>query len=130
MLPEYIQMRVAESVLFAGKAIRVLRNPSHAFRFQDDVLHQQVPRGSQKIQGFSGRFPFHKDPFVEKELIGEEMLPQSEADKIETMLLELKVLFFLWGTIVSYSSCWLSALCAMSCLGHSLHLIYCTIITF
>ena len=96
MLPEYIQMRVAESVLFAGKAIRVLRNPSHAFRFQDDVLHQQVPRGSQKIQGFSGRFPFNKDPFVEKELIGEEMLPQSEADKIETMLLELKVTFLLF----------------------------------
>ncbi|XP_021805208.1 gamma-tubulin complex component 4 homolog isoform X1 [Prunus avium] len=90
MLPEYIHMRVAESILFSGKAIRVLRNPSHAFRFQDIVYHQQVPRGSQKVQGFSGRFPFLKDPFADKELIGEELLPQSEADKIETMLLELK----------------------------------------
>lgn len=115
MLPEYIQMRVAESVLFAGKAIRVLRNPSHAFRFQDDVLHQQVPRGSHKIQGFSGRFPFHKDPFVEKELIGEEMLPQSEADKIETMLLELKVAFFFWVLLLLVFLAGYLPLCAMSC---------------
>ncbi|KAM1257364.1 hypothetical protein ACFX15_030720 [Malus domestica] len=90
MLPEYIHMRVAESILFSGKAIRVLRNPSHAFRFQDIVYPQQVAKGSQKIQGFSGRFPFLKDPLADKELIGEELLPQSEADKIETMLLELK----------------------------------------
>ncbi|CAN6693721.1 unnamed protein product [Malus baccata var. baccata] len=90
MLPEYIHMRVAESILFSGKAISVLRNPSHAFRFQDIVYPQQVAKGSQKVQGFSGRFPFLKEPFADKELIGEELLPQSEADKIETMLLELK----------------------------------------
>ena len=94
MLPEYIHMRVAESILFAGKAIRVLRNPSHAFRFQDAVYHQQMPRGSQKLQGFTGRFPFQKEPFVDQEKTGEELLPQSDADKIEAMLSDLKVSFY------------------------------------
>ncbi|OAY49510.1 gamma-tubulin complex component 4 homolog [Manihot esculenta] len=90
MLPEYIHMRVAESVLFAGKAIRVLRNPSPAFQFKDPVHNQQIPRVAQKIHGFSGRFPFQKEPIVDANLIGEELLPQSEADKIETMLQGLK----------------------------------------
>ncbi|XP_041021259.1 gamma-tubulin complex component 4 homolog isoform X2 [Juglans microcarpa x Juglans regia] len=90
MLPEYIHMGVAESVLFAGKAIRVLRNPSPAFRFRDAVYHLQLPRGSQKIQGFTGLFSFHKEPLMDSKLIGEELLPQSEADKIEAMLLDLK----------------------------------------
>lgn len=90
MLPDYIHMRVAESVLFAGKAIRVLRNPSPSFRFQDAENHQQMPRVSHKIQGFAGRFGFQKEPFVDTKLIGEELLPQSEADKIETMLSDLK----------------------------------------
>ncbi|KAE8009468.1 hypothetical protein FH972_005905 [Carpinus fangiana] len=90
MLPEYIHMRVAESVLFAGKAIRVLRNPSPAFRFHDAIDHQQMSRGSQKIQGFTGRFSFQKELLIDTKLIGEELLPQSEADKIEAMLLDLK----------------------------------------
>ena len=84
-------MRVAESILFAGKAIRVLRNPSRAFLFQDAEYNQQMPKGSQKLQGFLGRFPFQKEPFADKEKIGEELLPQSEADKIEAMLSDLKV---------------------------------------
>lgn len=97
MLPEYIHMRVAESILFAGKAVRVLRNPSHAFRFQDSVYPQQMPRGSQKFQGFTGRFPFQKEPSVDQEKTGEELLPQAEADKIEAMLSDLKVsLYYLY----------------------------------
>ena len=84
-------MRVAESILFAGKAIRVLRNPSPSFRFQDAVYHHQMPRSSQKIQGLTGRVPFQKEPLMDTKLIGEELLPQSEADKIEAMLLDLKV---------------------------------------
>nr|XP_043621014.1 gamma-tubulin complex component 4 homolog [Erigeron canadensis] len=63
MLPEYIPIQVAESILFAGKAIRVLRNPSSAFR-SVDARH--------------------------KKLMGDELLPQSEADKIESMLINLK----------------------------------------
>ncbi|XP_059625659.1 gamma-tubulin complex component 4 homolog [Cornus florida] len=90
MLPEYIPMRVAESILFSGKAVRVLRNPSPAFRFQDDSSHQRMPRGLQRSQGFTGRISFQKEPFLDTQLIGEELLPQSEADKIEAMLQDLK----------------------------------------
>ncbi|XP_022757962.1 gamma-tubulin complex component 4 isoform X2 [Durio zibethinus] len=89
MLPEYIHMRVAESILFAGKAIRVLRNPSPAFQFQDAVYNQQTKKGSQKIHGSSGHVPIQKEPLGVK-MIGEELLPQAEADKIENMLLDLK----------------------------------------
>lgn len=91
MLPEYIHMRIAESILFAGKAVRVLRNPSSAFRFQD----QQITRSSQKIQGFTGRFSIQKEPLLDMKLIGEELLLQSDADKIEAMLQGLKVFFLL-----------------------------------
>ncbi|XP_015891957.2 gamma-tubulin complex component 4 [Ziziphus jujuba] len=89
MLPEYIHMRVAESILFAGKAIRVLRNPSHTYRFQDAVYHQQIPKGTQKFQ-YTGHFSFQNELSADKEFIGEELLPQSEADKIEAMLSDLK----------------------------------------
>ncbi|KAK1420473.1 hypothetical protein QVD17_22098 [Tagetes erecta] len=63
MLPEYIPLHIAESILFAGKAVRVLRNPSSAFR-SVDARH--------------------------KKLMGDELLPQSESDKIESMLINLK----------------------------------------
>lgn len=86
-------MRVAESILFAGKAIKVLRNPSPTFQFQDALYSQQIRKGSQRVQGSSGRVPFQKEPFLDIKMIGEELLPQSEADKIETMLQELKVFF-------------------------------------
>nr|DAD38097.1 TPA_asm: hypothetical protein HUJ06_008738 [Nelumbo nucifera] len=90
MLPEYIRMPVAESILFSGKAIRVLRNPSPTFRYQDAVNHQPIPKGSLRVQGFMGRFAFQKESFADLKLIGEELLPQSEADKIDAMLQELK----------------------------------------
>ncbi|XP_057966554.1 gamma-tubulin complex component 4 homolog isoform X2 [Malania oleifera] len=90
MLPEYIHMHVAESIHFAGKAIRVLRNPSPAFLYQDAIHNQRIPKGSQRIQGSPGCFSFHKEPFVDMKMIGEELLPQSEADKIEAMLQNLK----------------------------------------
>lgn len=91
MLPEYIHMRVAESVLFAGKAVRVLRSPSPTFQFKDPLLNQQVPKGAPLMQGYTGRFAFQKEPLVDRNLIGEELLPLSEADKIEALLQSLKV---------------------------------------
>lgn len=94
-------MRVAESILFAGKAIRILRNPSPAFRFQDSVFQPQIPKGSHKVQGFLGRFAFQKQPCSDAKLIGEELLPQSEADKIDAMLQELKVFVCLVILIIS-----------------------------
>ncbi|KAJ8444031.1 hypothetical protein Cgig2_020877 [Carnegiea gigantea] len=90
MLPEYIHMRVAESILFAGKAVRVLRNPSPGFFAQDSLYHHQIPRQYHRIPGFSGRISFQKDPSTDAELVEEELLPQSEVDKIEAMLHNLK----------------------------------------
>ncbi|XP_008812274.2 gamma-tubulin complex component 4-like [Phoenix dactylifera] len=90
MLPEYIHMRVAESILFAGKAVRVLRNPSPAFRLQEPFIHQSVPKASDRVQGFLGSFAPQKELLKGTSLIAEELLPQSEADKIEAMLQELK----------------------------------------
>lgn len=80
MLPEYISMRVAESILFAGKAVRVLRNPSPTFCFQD------IPKGSQSSPGLEGQ----KESMLDTKSIGEKLLPQVEADKIESMLQDLK----------------------------------------
>ncbi|KAL2323661.1 hypothetical protein Fmac_028040 [Flemingia macrophylla] len=88
MLPEYIPMRVAESILFAGKAVRVLRNPSPSFQC-GDAVHPQMPKSFQKIHGLAGRFHFQREPAINMGM-GEDLLPQSEADKIEAMLLNLK----------------------------------------
>ncbi|KAL6500310.1 Gamma-tubulin complex component 4 [Orobanche hederae] len=90
MLPEYVQMHTAESILFAGKAIRVLRNPSPAVQFQGAPFHQHLQKGSQRFQGSMERFSMLKDSSVQTILTGEELLPQSEADKIESTLQDLK----------------------------------------
>lgn len=89
MLPEYIHMPVAESILFAGKAVRVLRNPSATFRLKD-TIHQPSFRLSQRGQGFVGSVASQKELLKGTILIAEELLPQSEANKIEAMLQELK----------------------------------------
>ena len=88
-------MLVAESILFAGKAVRVLRNPSSSFRLQDSFIQQPIFRGSQRGQVFLGGFAPQKELLKGMNLIAEELLPQSEADKIEAMLQELKVLYVL-----------------------------------
>lgn len=93
-------MHAAMSILFAGKAIRVLRNPSPAIQFQDALSNQQTKKGSQKFHGSAVGVPFQKEAFLDVKMIGEELLPQSEADKIETMLLDLKVFFHSY--VVSY----------------------------
>uniref|UniRef100_A0A803LTJ6 Gamma-tubulin complex component n=1 Tax=Chenopodium quinoa TaxID=63459 RepID=A0A803LTJ6_CHEQI len=88
MLSEYVHICVAESVLFAGKAVRVLRNPSPGFA-QDSLYHPKIPRESYIIK--SDRFSVQKDSSSDSELTGEEeLLPQAEADKIEAMLQDLK----------------------------------------
>ncbi|KAB2069241.1 hypothetical protein ES319_A08G084000v1 [Gossypium barbadense] len=75
MLPEYIHMHAAESFLFA-----VSRCSSK----------QQTGKGSQNVHESAAHHPFHKKP-ISGRLTGEELLPQSEADKIETMLQDLKL---------------------------------------
>lgn len=98
MLPEYVPMRVAESVLFAGKAIRVLRNPSPSF-LSGDAAYPQMPKSFQKIHGIAGRFHFQREPVFNTGTGGEDLLPQSEADKIEAMLLDLKVSVSFYFTV-------------------------------
>lgn len=91
MLPDYIPMGVGESICFAGKAVRVLRNPSPTFQFDSVVSHQQTQRGSQKSQEFTEKISSQKNS-VDVQSVGEDLLPQSEADKIESLLQDLKVL--------------------------------------
>lgn len=87
-------MRVAESILFAGKAVRVLRNPSPSFRLKESFVHNPNVKGSHRVQGFLGNFATLKELPDSSNLITEDLLPQSEADKINAMLLELKVILF------------------------------------
>lgn len=106
-------MRVAESILFAGKAIRVLRNPSPAFHCKNSASTQHLPRGGQKY------FPFQKEALLCENPMTEELLPQSEADKIETMLQILKVHFInlfiidkrllYWVIVVPFLAIWFSS---------------------
>ncbi|KAI3506639.1 hypothetical protein L1887_21199 [Cichorium endivia] len=83
MLPEYVPVHVAESILFAGKAIRVLRNPSSSFQFVDELSHQAT--GPQTFKE-----SLRKKPSLNTSLSGDGLLPQSEADKIECMLKNLQ----------------------------------------
>jgi hypothetical protein len=91
MLPEYIHMRVAESILFAGKAIRVLRNPSPGATLQEPVNQSQNSKGSHGMQSFVGGSGAPKELPSFSNISAEELLPQAEADKIDVMLKELKV---------------------------------------
>ncbi|XP_062230787.1 gamma-tubulin complex component 4-like [Phragmites australis] len=90
MLPEYIHMRVAESILFAGKAIRVLRNPSPGATLQEPVIQSQNPKGSHRMHSFIGGSGAPKELPNFFNISAEELLPQAEADKIDSMLKELK----------------------------------------
>ncbi|KAH7678692.1 gamma-tubulin complex component 4 protein [Dioscorea alata] len=89
MLPEYIRMPVAESILFSGKAVRVLRNPSSSLKLQQTFVHHPVLRGYSKLQGSLGGGAPQKELFKGIDLF-EELLPQSESDKIYAMLRQLK----------------------------------------
>lgn len=84
-------MRVAESILFAGKAIRVLRNPSPGATLQEPINQSQNPKGSHRMQSFIGSSGAPKDLPNFSNISAEELLPQAEADKIDAMLKELKV---------------------------------------
>nr|KAJ0187609.1 hypothetical protein LSAT_V11C900471690 [Lactuca sativa] len=82
MLPEYISVCVAESILFSGKAIRVLRNPSSSFQCVDVLSHQTTGPQTFK-ESLKNEHSFNTT-------VGDELLPQSEADKINSMLKNLQ----------------------------------------
>ncbi|OWM66876.1 hypothetical protein CDL15_Pgr021941 [Punica granatum] len=60
-------MRVAESVLFAGKAVRVPNPFLSVSRF---YISYANAKGSQKVQGFTRQFLFQKEPLVDLKLSG------------------------------------------------------------
>lgn len=103
MLPEHISMHIAESILFSGKAIRILRNPCASFKFPEAILQQPTVKGSYKGQENLGNIS-QPEISLGTNLHGEELLPQSEADKIDTMLQHLKVLFF-FIYILTFTPC-------------------------
>ncbi|CAH1447516.1 unnamed protein product [Lactuca virosa] len=81
ILLEMLPVCVAESILFSGKAIRVLRNPSSSFRYVDVLSHQTTDPQT-----------FKKSLKKEHSLnttLGDELLPQSEAGKIDSMFKNL-----------------------------------------
>ncbi|KAI5022041.1 hypothetical protein ZWY2020_058771 [Hordeum vulgare] len=90
MLPEYIHMRVAESILFAGKAIRVLRNPSPGATLLEPTNQSQTLKGSHRMQSFIGCSGALKELPNFSNISAEELLPQAEADKVDAMLKQLK----------------------------------------
>uniref|UniRef100_A0ACD5ZNC7 Uncharacterized protein n=1 Tax=Avena sativa TaxID=4498 RepID=A0ACD5ZNC7_AVESA len=90
MLPEYIHMRVAESILFAGKAIKVLRNPSPGATLHEPTNQSQILKGSHRMQSFTGGSGVLKELPNFSNISAEELLPQIEADKVDAMLKQLK----------------------------------------
>lgn len=90
MLPDYIHMRVAESILFAGKAIRVLRNPSPGATLLEPTNQSQTLKGSHRMQGFTGGSGALKELPNFSNISAEELLPQAEADRVDAMLKQLK----------------------------------------
>lgn len=91
MLPQYIPMQVAESILFVGKAVKILRNPSRSFKShwrgyeQQDMKYDPMPE-ELLIPIFHPKSSF-------SELLdhqGPKLLPQSQIEKIALMIQDLK----------------------------------------
>ncbi|KAH6559292.1 hypothetical protein KP509_1Z015200 [Ceratopteris richardii] len=84
MLPQYIPSQVAESVLFVGKAVRILRNPSKSFKSHQHETELQNGRGTtshtHSKASFSSKLSHQ----------GSELLPQSQVEKIASLLQGLK----------------------------------------
>lgn len=95
MLPQYISMQVAESILFVGKAVRILRNPSKSFKSHQRVLElQDAKQASVHEEVLSGNF-HAKGSFLEMlDHRGPKLLPQSQVEKIALMIQALKVILF------------------------------------
>ncbi|CAM6105636.1 unnamed protein product [Calypogeia fissa] len=91
MLPEYIQLPVAESILFVGKAVRVLRNPSTSFKVQASGSQRPGSKGQQRSDDVLMPLPFAKDSITGRgNSQRPELLPEAEAEKIAAMLRDLK----------------------------------------
>lgn len=87
MLPEYISLEVAESILFVGKALRVLRNPSMTFKSQFPGSQRSSSKVTNRADDSTGKY--FSPPIGGYQ--GPELLPPAEADTIASMLRDLKV---------------------------------------
>lgn len=87
MLPEYISLEVAESILFVGKALRVLRNPSMTFKSQVSGSQRSSSKVSNRADDSTGKYFLPPIGVYQ----GPELLPPAEADTIASMLRDLKV---------------------------------------
>ncbi|TYI13913.1 hypothetical protein ES332_A08G091400v1 [Gossypium tomentosum] len=65
MLSEYIHMHAAESFLFAGKAIRILRNPSPGFKFQDALVSSRQEKALKMFMNLLRIIPSTRSLSVE-----------------------------------------------------------------
>jgi gamma-tubulin complex component 4 len=117
MLPQYIPLHVAESILFVGKAVRVLRNPSKSFKSHVGSHDQQYMK--QETMSQKVLFPNSelKDSFSElQDNQGSELLPQSELEKIASLIETVKVdcstfVYILGSCFCSLSIFFYTALC-------------------
>lgn len=86
MLPEYISLQVAESILFVGKALRVLRNPSLTFKSQVSGSQRGSSKGFNRADDSTAKYSVPPIGGYQ----GPELLPPAEADSIASMLRDLK----------------------------------------
>eukprot|EP00250_Pteridium_aquilinum_P022274 c25338_g1_i2 orf=77-2320(+) len=91
MLPQYISMQVAESILFVGKAVRILRNPSKSFKSHQRVLELQDAKQATVQEEVLTSNIHARGSFLEMlDHQGPQLLPQSEVEKIALMIQALK----------------------------------------
>ncbi|KAG0625267.1 hypothetical protein M758_2G041200 [Ceratodon purpureus] len=86
MLPEYISLQVAESILFVGKALRVLRNPSLTFKSHVSGSQRGSAKGFNRADDSTAKYSVPPIGGYQ----GPELLPPAEADSIASMLRDLK----------------------------------------
>ncbi|MCO5567124.1 hypothetical protein L7F22_020810 [Adiantum nelumboides] len=89
MLPQYIPLQVAESILFVGKAVRILRNPSKSFKSNN--------QGWQNSKEVMSREEVPSNDFYSKRSFVDildskesELLPQSQVEKVASLIQALK----------------------------------------
>jgi gamma-tubulin complex component 4 len=89
MLPEYITLQVAESILFVGKALQVLRNPSLSFRSHVSSSHGVASKTFTRPNAATQATKFSAQPNSDYQC--PELLSPAQANNIASMLRDLKV---------------------------------------
>ncbi|KAI5078166.1 hypothetical protein GOP47_0007990, partial [Adiantum capillus-veneris] len=91
MLPQYIPSQVADSILFVGKAVRILRNPSKSFKSHQQGLGLQNSREVTSREDILSSNSYSKGSFLDiLDHQGSELLPQSQVEKVALLIQALK----------------------------------------